>query len=92
VERFRSLVFSGIEKAIRNDPRAKSYEGALALHWPSYFATHQRRGTYKLSLSCSLFGETHHYSWKGKTWRDVFARATEDVTEWIAEIPEGKST
>lgn len=88
VASFRSLVFEGITKAIARDPRARDYEGAMALHYPSYFHTHQRCGSFRLSMSCSVLGRTSHHSWKGKTWREVFAKATVDVREWIAEIPE----
>ncbi len=88
VEAFRSRVFEGIDLALRNSPKGKPYEGTVSLSWPGYFHTHShaRSGVYKLSLSCSLFGMTSHHSWTGKTWREAFAKAHEDLEMWIEGI------
>jgi len=91
VEAFRALVWQGVRTAIESGRGVQPYEGALHLGWAPFLRMHSRRGRYSLHLSCSVFGgPTNHYAWRGRTWGEVFRKATADVEHWISEIG-GKS-
>lgn len=93
VEAFRALVYRGVELAAARGHRFRPYEGALALHWPAF--VHMRSGgrRYSLHLSCSVFGgPTNHYAWRGRTWGEVFRKATSDVEQWISQINRGEKS
>jgi hypothetical protein len=87
VEAFRALVYEGIRKASKHGHAFKSYEGALSLQWPPFVREQLGQARYKLSLSCSVFGgDTNHYAWQGRSWAEVFRKASADVAVWTAEI------
>lgn len=91
VDAFRELVYRGVKLADERGHSFKPYEGALALHWPPFVRMHSASGRYSLHLSTSVLGgPTNHYAWRGRTWGEVFRKATEDVEFWISEIG-GKS-
>jgi hypothetical protein len=90
VDAFRTLVFAGLRKAAQHGHSFKTYEGAVQLHWPPFVHARSGTGRYSLHLSCSVLGgETNHYAWRGRTWSEVFRKATNDVAFWISEINGG---
>jgi hypothetical protein len=87
VEAFRVLVRDAIRKADERGLELKPYEGTVSLQWPAHVYTDSKDRVYTLRLSCSVLGgPTSHYSWRGRSWRSVFAHAAEDVARWIEEM------
>lgn len=87
VAAFRELVREAIRKADEQGKVLKPYDGAVSLQWPSLVHTHARSPYYVLRLSCSVLGgESSHYSWRGRSWRTVFAHAAEDVAQWTEDM------
>jgi hypothetical protein len=86
VSAFRELVQEAISKAEARGQRLRPYDGAVSLYWPS--TVHTSRNRYcTLRLSCSVFeGETSHFSWRGRSWRSVFAHASQDVQSWTEDM------
>ncbi len=87
VDEFRALIRKAIRKADECGAVIRSYDGAISLSWPATVATSKEGRRYVLRLSCSVFdGPTNHYAWRGRSWKDVFARATHDVSVWVEEM------
>lgn len=87
VQAFRELVYEGIRKADEAGKVVKPYDGQVSLTWPALVQTHSANRKYTLRLSCSVLGgESSHFVWRGRSWRAVFAYATADVEQWIADL------
>jgi hypothetical protein len=80
LEAFRAYVFEAIRKSLEEDGHCKSYEGAVAIHWPNYFEQDQPQ--YGVHLSCYLIGPTRGYDWTAPTIEAALDKALHDVRIW----------
>jgi hypothetical protein len=86
---FRALVFSGIARALEIDAHCKSYEGRVAVVYPSYFSGRsddKAEPAVTLQLHCYVLGPHRHYEWPGDTLQEAIRAATVDVKAWIEEL------
>lgn len=86
IQALRAELFQEIEAMLKEDGHCKSYEGAIEIVLPNYFAN---KGEYPerlgLRLHCYLLGPARHHEWFGESFDAVLTKAETDIRLWIAE-------
>lgn len=88
LERFyalRQYVFDNIKHELSIDSHCKSYEGAMAIHFPDYFdgSTSDR---WAITLDCYVFGPSRHYRWAGDTFLIALGKAEKEIKFWVSDL------
>ena len=61
-ETLRRCIFDLIRQSLALDGQCKSYEGALSIHFPSYFQDRNgEENGYAIHLDCYVIGPSRHY-------------------------------
>ena len=90
----RTRLFSAIEKQFEEseDGHCKSYEGAMAIHFPNYFEDRGegRMGSdsWGVTLDLYVIGPSRHYGWWAPTLSEAIDKATAEISEWIRHYEE----
>lgn len=82
---YRKRLFDGIRAALAEDSHCKSYEGEIAVSFPTYFEDESDRRLIALTLNCYVLGPSRRYQWTGPTLADAVAHADADLTVWLIE-------
>jgi len=76
----RQFVFDNIKQALAEDSHCKSYEGAMAVHFPDYFDS--LFDGWAITLDCYVFGPSRHYRWEGDTFLEALEKAEKEIKSW----------
>ena len=80
----RQYVFDNIKLELAIDSHCKSYEGAMAIHFPDYFDGRMCE-PWAITLDCYVFGPSRHYRWAGDTFLIALEKAEKEIKSWEHE-------